>query len=266
MKIKDLSMSFGSQELYKDVNLVIPKNEKVGIVGVNGAGKTTFFNLILGRLEPESGKIILESNERVGFLPQVLGDEVDISTSVFDYLLNGRPIKELNHELTDTYVALTNISDGKEQTRLLNKVSILQKKLDYWDQYNAESVLLKIIEGLHISDDMLEKKLNELSGGEKSKVAFARLLYSKCELLLLDEPTNHMDEETKEYIINYLKSYNGSVYVISHDVEFLDSVCTKILFLDKRTKSFLLFDGIYTDFKSISAVREKNLINHYAIQ
>lgn len=267
MKIKDLSMSFGNKELFKDVNLIINRNEKVGIVGVNGAGKTTFFNLILGRLQPESGKIIIDNNERIGFLPQVLSDEVNISDmTVFEYLLSGRPIESLNKELEECYTLVSTITEEKEQNKILNRISVIQKKLDYWDVYNAESTLLRIIEGMHIDETLLDKKLNEISGGQKSKIAFTRLLYSKCELLLLDEPTNHMDKQTKDYITNYLKNYNGSVYVISHDVEFLDAICTKILFLDKRTKSFELFNGNYSNFKVKSEEREKNLINQYEIQ
>lgn len=118
----------------------------------------------------------------------------------------------------------------------LKMVDTIQQRLEYWDYYSAESILLKIIEGMDISSNMLNKKISELSGGQKSKVAFARLLYSKPELVLLDEPTNHLDEKTKKFVISYLKEYKGSVFVISHDINFLNQFITKTLFLDKRTK------------------------------
>ena len=114
---------------------------------------------------------------------------------------------------------------------------------------------------MNIDDNLLEKPLNTLSGGQKSKIAFARLLYSKPEIILLDEPTNHLDIDTKEYIINYIKNYKGGVYVISHDIEFLNEVTTKTLFLDKRLKTFELFNGNYDKFKKVIDHHELEIEN-----
>lgn len=267
MQLKKLTMSFGTQEIFSDINLHIDENEKVGIVGVNGAGKTTFFKIVLGLLEPDSGKVILENNSRVEWLPQVIDDEIpSMDMTVFDFLLLGRPIDELNKQLQETYDELGKVTDFSKQKILFDRIDILQKKLDYWDSYNAESILLKIISGMNISDDLLEQKLNTLSGGQKSKVAFARLLYSKPELVLLDEPTNHLDKESKEYVINFLKNYKGSVFIISHDIDFLNQVTTKTLFLDKRTKSFELYNGNYDVFKKLSAEHEKAIQRQAEIQ
>ena len=102
MNIKNLTMSFGVQEIFDDVNLQIKDNEKVGIIGMNGAGKSTFFKLIMGKLEPDNGRIILKPGTRIGFLPQVISDEIpSMDISVFDYLLDGRPIKKLEQELSE---------------------------------------------------------------------------------------------------------------------------------------------------------------------
>ena len=113
---------------------------------------------------------------------------------------------------------------------------------------------------------MKNKKLGELSGGQKSKVAFAKLLYSKPEVILLDEPTNHLDEESKKYVIEYLKGYKGSVFIISHDIDFLNQVTTKTLFLDKRTRKLELFDGNYNKFKKLQLEREEALLRKAQIQ
>ena len=113
---------------------------------------------------------------------------------------------------------------------------------------------------MSISDEMLNQKLNELSGGQKSKVAFAKLLYSMPEVILLDEPTNHLDNDTKHFVINFLKNYKGSVFVISHDIDFLNEITTKILFLDKRTKKMELYNGNYNRFVKLHEEREKNLL------
>ena len=259
MQLINLSMSFGDEELFENVNLQISDNEKVGVVGVNGAGKTTFFKLIMGIEEADSGKIVL-GNNRVSWLPQVLDDSVSsLDISVFDFLLSGRPIERLNRELQDNYEKLSLEKDENKQKKIFKIINNLQKKLDYWDCYTAENVLLKIIDGMNIDDSMLEKKLSELSGGQKSKVAFARLLYSKPEIILLDEPTNHLDKDTKDYVINYLKNYKGSVFVISHDTDFLNKVTSMTLFLDKRRKTFELYNGNYDRFKELYAQQEKNI-------
>ena len=265
MQFKDLTMSFGMQTVFENVNLNLPENEKIGIVGVNGAGKTTLFKLIMGLEYPDSGKIITKNGYRIDWLPQVLSDDVDnMDITVLEYLMQGRPIERLNNELQSYYDALAD--SNSNQNELFNKIEKTQKKLDYWDSYNAENILFKIIAGVKISDDMLLKELRELSGGQKSKVAFARLLYSNPEIILLDEPTNHLDEDSKNYIINYLKNYKGTVLVISHDIEFLDQVTTKTLFIDKRNKSFNFYDGNYSKFMKVQTEREKNLLRQAEIQ
>ena len=258
MNIKNLTMSFGLQEIFDDITLQIKPKEKIGIVGVNGAGKSTFFKLIMGKLEPDSGKIILKPGTRIGFLPQVISDEIpSMDISVFDYLLDGRPIKKLEKELSDAYTKASIETDEKKIKYIMKDIGRIQEKLEYYQVYEAESILLKIITGMNIDSDLLDLKLCDLSGGQKSKIAFARLVYSNPERLLLDEPTNHLDIDSKEYIINYLRNYNGTILVISHDIEFLDAVTTQTLFLDKTTHKMELFPGNYEKYLKIRNERLK---------
>lgn len=265
MQIKNLSVSYGKQVVFDDVNMVIPEDEKIGIVGVNGAGKTTLFKIMMGLEIPDSGKFIFKRNTRVDWLPQIVGEnQEDLELNVFDYLLTGRPIDKLNKRLEELYESLA-VQTG-DLNYLYNEINSVQEKLQYYDVYNAEDTLLKIIDGVHVDEEMLQKKLGELSGGEKSKIAFVRLLYSKPEIILLDEPTNHLDVESRDFVINFLKNYRGSVFVISHDIDFLDKVTSKTLFLDKMTKSLKLFDGNYSHFKVIEKEREENLIRQKEIQ
>ncbi len=258
MMLKNLTMSFGLQEIFNDVTLQIKDNEKIGIIGVNGAGKSTFFKLVMGKLEPDSGKIIIKPGTRMGFLPQVISDEIpSMDITVFDFLLDGRPIKKLEAELTKCYEDAAVETDEKQIKYLMKQIGKLQEKLEYYDVYNAENILFRIVEGMNIDTDLLDMKLNNLSGGQKSKIAFARLLYSNPEILLLDEPTNHLDVDTKDYIINYLKNYNGTILVISHDIDFLDQITTQTLYVDKNTHTMELFPGNYEKYMKIRTERLK---------
>ena len=258
MYIENLSMSFGLQTIFDDITVQFNDTDKVGIVGVNGAGKSTLFNLILGKLVPDSGRIKLKNNINIGFLPQVITDEIPSDDiTVFDYLLLGRPIKELKEKLNSLYEEIGSITDEKLLNIKYKEISKVEDKLTYYDEYNAEGILLKIISGMNINDELLDLKLKNISGGQKSKVAFARLLYSNPEILLLDEPTNHLDLDTKDYIINYLKRYKGLVLVISHDVEFLNEVTTRTLYVDKIKHKVELFNGNYKKYLTIKDERDK---------
>lgn len=280
MDIKHLYMSFGLQEIFNDVSIHFNDNDKVGIVGVNGAGKSTLFNLILGKLSPDSGKIIIKNNINIGYLPQVITDEIPYEDiTVFEYLLLGRPIEKLKKDLFVLYEKISNANENN-LSNYLKQITKIEDKLKYYDEYNAESILLKIISGMNIDDQLLDLKLKNISGGQKSKIAFARLLYSNPEIMLLDEPTNHLDLDTKDYIINYLKNYHGLILVISHDIDFLNEVTDKTLYVDKNSHNIELFNGNYERFLKIKEERKlakeklyekqtkeeeklKNIINKY---
>lgn len=258
MNIEHLYMSFGLQEIFNDVSVHFNDDDKIGIVGVNGAGKSTLFNLILGNILPDSGKITVKNRDLIGYLPQVITDEIpNDDITVFEYLLLGRPIQKLKDNITSLYEQIAVEKDDKKLNYLFKKITKNQNKLEYYDEYNAESILLKIIEGMNISEKLLDLKLKNISGGQKSKVAFARLLYSKPEILLLDEPTNHLDLDTKDYIENTIKNYHGLVLVISHDIDFLNNVTTKTLYVDKIKKNVFLYNGNYEKYLKIKSEKDK---------
>ena len=254
MKGSNLNLSFSLENIYEDANFEINDFDKVGVVGVNGAGKTTLFKVILKEQELDSGKISI-IDKKVGYLPQeIILDNKDIT--VFDYIMEARPIKKLNQELIDLYNEVSN-APVKEQNKLMNKIAKIQARLEYYDCYKAESIMLELIDDMQIDGDLLDMKLNNLSGGQKSKVAFARLLYSKPEILLLDEPTNHLDVGTRAFIINYLKNYKGMVLIISHDVEFLNSIVNKIMYVNKSTHKINIYDGNYDIYKKRLALEKE---------
>lgn len=257
MKIENLCMSFGTQTIFDNANVEINMQDKVGIIGVNGAGKSTLFNLILGNLTPDSGTIKINSKTDIGYLPQVITDNLDNEDiTVFEYLLKGRPIEKLRNELNNLYEVIASIDNEYELNKCYKKINKINELLEYYDEFNAESILLKIISGMNIDDALLDLKLKDISGGQKSKIAFARLLYGNYEVLLLDEPTNHLDLDTKDYIINYLKNYHGLVLVISHDIEFLNEVTKKTLYVDKIKHNFEIYNGNYEKYKKIKEERD----------
>ena len=257
MKIENLCMSFGTQTIFDNISFQINNNDKVGIIGVNGAGKSTLFNILLGNLTPDSGTITLNTKINLGYLPQVIMDDIsNKEETVFEYLLEGRPIKELKEELNSLYEIIARTQDEHELKKYYKKINCVSELLEYYDEYNAESSLLKIISGMNIEDSLLDLKLKNISGGQKSKVAFARLLYSNPEIMLLDEPTNHLDLDTKDYIIDYLKNYHGIILVISHDIEFLNEVTKKTLYVDKIKHNVEMYNGNYEKYIKIKNERD----------
>lgn len=245
MKATHLQLAYGTKVIYDDCDFNLENGDKVGIVGVNGAGKTTLFRIILGEQQLDDGKIELPSH-RLGYLPQ----EITIppkhdDITVWEYVAAGRPVDELQEQLNQEYEKLAKYPDSKV---ILDRVTELQDLIDSYDLANFDYELLKILDKMRLSN-LVDQKMKELSGGQKSKVAFARVLFENAGLLLLDEPTNHLDVETRQFVANYLRSYKGTVLVISHDIDFLNTVTNKILFVNKSTHKMKVYRGNYSDFR-----------------
>lgn len=245
MKVSHLKLAYGTKIIYDDCNFHLEDSDKVGVVGVNGAGKTTLFKILLGEATPDDGKIDLPGL-RVGYLPQEIkipDDESDIT--VWDYVAAGRPVDALQEKLNAEYEKLAKYPDSNA---IMERITALQDEIDSYDIANFDYELLKILEKMHLSD-LVDRKMCELSGGQKSKVAFARVLFENAGLLLLDEPTNHLDASTKIFVANFLRNYRGTVLVISHDVDFLNTVTNKTLFVNKVTHKMKIYKGNYAEFR-----------------
>lgn len=256
MKGEHMYLAFGSEIIYDDASFRIEEKDKVGVVGVNGAGKTTLFKVLLKQENLDSGKVMLQ-NKKIGYLPQEI-DFKEKEQLVFDYLFEARPIHQLEQELNQIYMHL---AEGKEEKKWLKQAEKIQSELDSLHQYTAEDELLTLLENMEIDLDLLYMKVGDLSGGQKSKIAFARLLFSMADILLLDEPTNHLDAKTKSFVTTYLKNYQGMVLVISHDIDFLYEVTTKTMFINKVTHKIKVYKGNYQEFKRLYAneMMEKEL-------
>lgn len=245
MKAEHLSLHFGALPIYNDCSFHFEDTDKVGVVGVNGAGKTTLFKVILGREKLDDGHIELPGL-RLGYLPQEIKiDPKHDDITVWEYIAAARPVDELQEKLNAEYEKLAKYPNSQAITQRITK---LQDLLDSYGIASMDYELLKIVEKMNLQN-LIDSKMKNLSGGQKSKVAFARVLFENAGLLLLDEPTNHLDVETKTFVANYLRNYPGMILVISHDVEFLDTVTNKTLFLNKTTHKAKVYNGDYTYFR-----------------
>ncbi len=245
MRATNLNLAYGTKIVYDNCEFHFENHDKVGVVGVNGAGKTTLFKVILGEQELDSGKIDLPGL-RLGYLPQeIIIPEANNDITVWDYVASGRPVDELQEKIGVEYEKLAKYPDSRA---ILERINQLQDLIDSYDIENFDYELLKILEKMQLSD-LMDQKMRDLSGGQKSKVAFAKVLFENAGLLLLDEPTNHLDASTKQFITNYLRNYRSTVMVISHDVDFLNAITNKILFVNKTTHKMKVYKGNYADFR-----------------
>lgn len=245
MKASHLHLAYGMKIIYDDCDFILENHDKVGIVGVNGAGKTTLFRIILGEQQLDSGKIDLP-NHRLGYLPQeITTPPAHDAMTVWEYVAAGRPVDDLQEQLNLEYEKLAKYPDSQA---ILERINDLQDSIDSYDMANFDYELLRILEKMQLAD-LMDHKMSDLSGGQKSKVAFARVLFENASLLLLDEPTNHLDVETRNFVANFLRNYQGTVLVISHDVDFLNQVTNKTLFINKTTHKMKVYRGNYNDFR-----------------
>lgn len=245
MKAEHLSLSFGASKIYDDCSFHFDAKDKAGIVGVNGAGKTTLFKIILGQQKLDEGAIELPSL-RLGYLPQEIKNEPEHENiTVWEYIANGRPVDDLQERLNQEY---EKYAKYPESNAILARINELQDLIDSYDIANFDNELLKIVEKMNLGD-LVDMRVKDLSGGQKSKVAFAKVLFENAGLLLLDEPTNHLDASTKDFVANFLRNYNGMVLVISHDVDFLNTVTNKTLFVNKTTHKMKVYNGNYSVFR-----------------
>ena len=245
MKAQHLSLAYGTKVIYDDCGFHFETGDKVGIVGVNGAGKTTLFHAILGEQKLDDGTFDIPSL-RLGYLPQ----EIKIATehdnvTVWEYVAAARPVDQTQEQLNQAYEQLAKYPASE---KIMSHITELQDLIDSYDVANMDNELLRILEKMGLQD-LVDSKMKQLSGGQKSKVAFARVLFENAGLLLLDEPTNHLDMSTKQFVANYLRNYHGTVMIISHDVEFLDTITNKTLFVNKTTHKMKVYHGNYSEFR-----------------
>ena len=255
LTVEHLSHGFGDRTIFTDVSFRLLKGEHIGLVGANGEGKSTFMNIITGKLMPDEGKIEWAKHVRVGYLDQhtvlTKGMSIrDVLASAFDFLY------EMETRMNEVY-GLMGEASPEEMDALMEESGTLQDLLDAHDFYMIDSKVEEVARALGLLELGLDRDVTELSGGQRTKVLLAKLLLEKPDILLLDEPTNYLDVEHIEWLKRYLNDYENAFILISHDVPFLNSVINLIYHMDNGELN--RYPGDYDKFQEVYAMKKAQL-------
>ena len=249
----NISKSFGIDEIIKNASFHIEEREKVAIVGINGAGKTTLLRIIMGEYQADSGEVIIAKDRTVGYLAQ--HQKISGDNTIYDELMSGKKdIIELEQKIRRLELEMHS-KEGVELEAVMEAYSKSTHQFELQNGYAYKSEVVGVLKGLGFDESDFEKKMNTLSGGQKTRVALGRLLLSKPDIIMLDEPTNHLDMNSIAWLENYLVNYDGSVIIVAHDRYFLDKVVTKVIEVERGTVS--VFSGNYSDY----AAKKKQLMD-----
>lgn len=254
--VNNVTKSFGGNIIFENISLEIKNGERVGLVGRNGSGKTTIFQLLTGMESLDAGAIHMKKGTRIGHVAQI--PKFDESMTVYEVLSSAFKIeKELEREMRTLEKHMAEEQESSVLQKLMERYGIIQEKFAFLGGYEIEANIMKVANGLQVIE-LFHRSFLELSGGEQTKVSLAYMLLQKPDLLLLDEPTNHLDLFAVEWLEQFLKEYNGTVMVISHDRYFLDEVVTKI---------FDLEDGeihvYHTNYSQFVEEKEERLLQEF---
>ena len=255
LNVEHLTHGFGDRAIFNDVSFRLLKGEHIGLIGANGEGKSTFMNIITGKLMPDEGKVEWSKNVRVGYLDQhtALSKEQtirDVLASAFDFLLE---MEAQMNELCDKMGEAT----PEELEQYMEDFGTIQDLLTVHDFYLIDSKVEEIGRALGLLDIGLDRSVGDLSGGQRTKVLLGKLLLEKPDILLLDEPTNYLDSEHIEWLKRYLNEYENAFILISHDIPFLNSVINLIYHMDNQELS--RYVGDYDKFQDVYAMKKSQL-------
>ena len=259
LEIKGLTHRYDDRDLFVKSDLVVNNGEHIGVVGLNGAGKSTFINIVAGKLVQDDGEIKRQPNLRIGYLDQHA--TLDKSLTVMEYLRGAfSHLDEINERLEKMYEAMGS-ADGDELDRLIEKSSRLQEQLDDAGFYDLESQIKRVANGLGVNKFGYDSLIGNLSGGERAKLMLSKLLLEGQDLTLLDEPTNFLDVEHVEWLIKYLNGYKKTFLVISHDTIFLNEIAKMIVSIENGT--IRKFSGNYDQYLVQREILNKQYEDEY---
>ena len=245
LNVSNLAKSYPNKVIFDGLSFNLEKGDKAGLVGLNGAGKSTLFNILTGRLRPDDGKIFIPQDVKVGYLEQIL--TIDSEMTIYDYCLSVfEGLIKLETEIRDLEKKMSTETDPDKLAAIMDEYT---KKSDAYHNKNGyaiESELEGTLSAMGFAKADFNKKISDLSGGQKARVELAGLLLEKPDLLLLDEPTNHLDIKAINFLETFIKNYKGTAIIISHDRYFLDATVNRMMVLEHGKLS--TYSGNYTVF------------------
>ena len=255
LNVENLSHGFGDRTIFTNVSFRLLKGEHIGLVGANGEGKSTFMNIITGKLMPDEGKVEWAKNVRVGYLDQHTtlqkGMTIrDVLASAFDFLY------EMESRMNEICDKMGEASEA-ELEEYMEELGTIQELLTQHDFYMIDSKIEEVARALGLLDVGLDADVTDLSGGQRTKVLLAKLLLEKPDILLLDEPTNYLDVNHIEWLKRYLQEYENAFILISHDIPFLNSVINIIYHMDNA--QLTRYVGDYDKFQEVYAMKKAQL-------
>ena len=263
LSASDVTLSFGTDVILDRVSLGIQENDKIGIVGVNGAGKSLFMKILADRIQQTEGNVFLAKGITVGYLEQNTGLESE--GEMFDEMCNAFPkLLEMEKRLSELEKLMNGVHDDERHMSLAKEYTTLEDAFKRDGGYEFRSRISSMLTGLGFEKETHSRRINTLSGGQKTRLAIARLLLSEPDVLMLDEPTNHLDMETTQWLEDYLKNYKKCLVVISHDRYFLDKVTKKTFEIENHEGK--LYNTSYTDYVKQKEIDRKIDQKHYDIQ
>lgn len=259
LTVENMSHGFGDRDIFKNISFRLLKGEHVGLVGANGEGKSTFMNLITDKIIPDSGNINWNSKISVGYLDQ--HTNLKEGKTIRDTLKEAfKSLFDMESELNNIYNQMSSM-DIEEITKAIEKTTDLQEILINNEFYSIDSKVESVALGLGLRDIGLDKDVSKLSGGQRTKVLLAKLLLETPDVLLLDEPTNYLDEEHIQWLKKYLQTYEEAFILISHDLDFLNSVVDIVCHLEN--KSLTRYVGNYENFTKVYEANKLQLRADY---
>ena len=258
LEVTGLTHSFGDNFLFKNADFALNKGEHIGIVGQNGAGKSTFIKICTGQLIPDSGRIVWQSNTKIGYLDQYA--QIEKNTTMRIFLQSAfSELYEMENKMNELYCQSAN-----GDMAILSAAARYQEELERKEFYLIDTRIEQVAAGLGLTAVGLDRPIEQMSGGQRAKVILAKLLLEKPDILLLDEPTNFLDKEHVIWLAEYLSSLQNAFLVVSHDYDFLEKISTRICDIDneKITKYF----GTYSEFTRKKTLLREDYIRQYAAQ
>ncbi|WP_069650325.1 ABC-F family ATP-binding cassette domain-containing protein [Caloranaerobacter ferrireducens] len=266
LSCSNLSKSYVANKILNNISFTINSGEKIGLVGLNGTGKSTLFKILAGKLSKDSGEIYIAKDHKIGYLEQ--NTQVESNSTVFEETLKVfKQLIDMEKKLRNLEEEISVESKNGSSTKLQNLMDLYSKLMEEFTNkngYGYKSEIKGVLKGLGFTEDEFDKPVNKLSGGQKTRISLAKLLLEKPDILLLDEPTNHLDIEAIGWLEKFIKDYKGTAIIISHDRYFLDSIANRIFLIENSTlKSY---NGNYSTFMKKRKKERKLLQKKYEEQ